>query len=350
MDTVLKSKFCLWGRWRSVLYIGILVFSCVLTANSKIKSSEPDAEGQVKAEYKTLWQWGESLEKPNIFREPHSIHVDKDGNLLIADMDASRVMRFTPKGKYLSDIGKGPGNEEGYFNKPRDVSMDSQSNIIVTDQKSGKHRVQVFDSKGNFVRSFADEGSGPGQINWPHGLAIDSKDRVLVTDVANNRVNLYNRSGEYVKALGQKSPNADKLTTPHGLAIDQNDGVFISDYHGTVQKFTIEGNYLFSFKPQVHTEGTSFIHAICSDKNGNVYLMVRSIKGFGGTFEESKVEDRAFCIAKFNNSGEYVCTIRLSDKKREIINAAVDSQGKIYAIFKGDGRMGIEVLAENKFE
>jgi sugar lactone lactonase YvrE len=337
-------------RWHTILYVLFIIFSCVQPANSKIESSNDRLEGEKNTEYKTLWQWSEEIVKPNFFREPHSIHVDSEGNLLIADMDASRIMRFTPKGEYLSDIGKGPGSEDGYFNKPRDVAIDSKSNIVVTDQKTAKHRVQVFDSKGNFLRSFADEGSEPGQINWPHGLAIDSKNRIFVTDVANSRVNLYNRSGKFIRALGQKSPNADKLTTPHGLAVDPEDGVFISDYYGTVQKFTTDGEYLLSFKPEVHTEGSSFIHSICSNRSGNVYVMVRSIKGFKGSFEQSKEEDRSFCIAKFNRYGENVCTIRLSDKKREIINAAVDAQGRIYALFKGGGRMGVEVLGEIKRE
>lgn len=350
MDTVPGKKHWMSDRWCVILYVLFIIFSCVQPANSKIVSSKDGLEVEKNTEYKTLWQWSEQIVKPTFFREPHSIYVDNEGNLLIADIEASRIMRFTPKGEYLSDIGKGQGSEDGYFNKPRDVAMDSKSNIIVTDQKTGKHRVQVFDSKGNFLRSFADEGSEPGQINWPHGLAIDSKNRILVTDVANNRVNLYNRSGKYEKALGQNSPNSDKLTTPHGLAVDPYDGVFISDYHGVVQKFTIDGEYLFSFKPEVHTEGSSFIHSICSDKSGNVYVMVRSIKGFEGSFEQSKVKDRSFCIAKFNNRGKYVCTIQLSDKKREIINAAVDSLGRIYALFKGGGRMGVEVLGKSELE
>lgn len=348
MNTILKKKHCLYGRWRTILYVFLIVFISIQSVKSKvrtkIKPSKVKIEGEKNTSYKTLWQWSESFENPNFFREPHCIHLDNEGNLLIADMGASRIMRFTPKGEYLSDLGKGFGSENGYFDKPRDVGMDSEGNIVVTDQKTGKHRVQVFDSKGNFLISFADEGSGPGQINWPHGLAIDGQNRIHVTDVANNRVNLYKGSGKFIKTLGQNGPNVNELSTPHGLAVDPDDGVFISDYSGTVQKFTVDGDYLFSFKPEVHAEGSAFIHSICSDKSGNVYLMVRGIKGFKGTFEQSKVEDRSFYIVKYNNLGKYVCTIQLSDRKREIIYATVDSKDKIYALFKGGGRMGVEVL------
>ena len=141
------------------------------------------------------------------------------------------------------------------------------------------------------------------------------------------------------------APNAVKLKTPHSIAVDGNDDVFISDYFGTVQKFTIDGEYLYSFVNETHTAGSAFIHTICCDRWGNVYLMVRGIKGFEGTFEESK--ERTFYIVKYNNSGDFICNIQLSDKGNEIIHAAIDQQGKIYALFKGMKEMGVEVLNEN---
>lgn len=351
MNTSLKNQYGFHNKLKVTVYIFLIVFAYVQPANSKvrekIKPSKVKLECEKNTKYKTWWQWSEPVEEPLFFRDPHCIHLDNKGNLLIADMGASRVMRFTPNGEYLSELGKGSGSENGYFDKPRDVAMNLKGNFVVTDQKSGKHRIQIFDLEGNFLRSFADEGSGPGQINWPHGLAFASKGRILVTDVANHRINLYKRSGKFLKALGQNGPNANKLLTPHGLAVDPDDGVFISDYSGTVQKFTIDGDFLFSFKTEIHAEGSAFIHSICSDKSGNVYLMVRGIKGFEGTYEQSKLEDRSFYIGKYNNQGELICTIQLSNKGREVIHATVDSKGKIYALFKGDGRMGVEVLGEN---
>jgi len=298
-----------------------------------------------KPQYKVLWKWSEAIEKPKYFQEPHSITLDKDGNILIADMGASRIIRFTPRGEFLAEIGKGYGNEKGHFNKPRDVAIDSKGYIFVSDQKSNKPRIQVFNPNGDFLRDFADEGSGPGQIIRPHGLAFINNESLLVIDVDNIRANLYEHSGKFVRSLGQNGPNTGKLITPHGIAVDSNNDVFISDYFGTVQKFTIDGDYLFSFVNENHTTGSAFIHSICSDRWGNVYLMVRGIKGFEGTFEESK--ERTFYIVKYNNSGDFICTIQLSDKGNEVIHAVVDQQGTIYALFKGMKEMGVEVLGEN---
>ena len=300
-----------------------------------------------KPHYKTLWQWSEPIDKPTYFREPHSIFLDNDGNLLIADMNAARVIRFTPKGDFLAEIGKGYGDENGCFDKPRDVAIDSKGYIFVSDQKSDKPRIQVFNPNGEFLRAFAEEGSGPGNIIRPHGLVLASQQRLVATDVENIRANVYEYSGKFVKALGQNGPNVGKLKIPHGIAIDRNDDVFISDYSGTIQKFTINGDFVSSFVNKNHPTGTAFVHSICSDQWGNVYLMVRAIKGFEGTFEESKVQDRKFYIAKYNNNGDFICNIKLSDEGREIIQSAVDQHGNIYALFKGQKDMGVEVLGVN---
>jgi len=70
--------------------------------------------------------------------------------------------------------------------------------------------------------------------------------------------------------------------------------------------------------------------------------MGRGIKGVEGTFEESK--DRTFYIVKYNNNGDFICSIQLPEKDHQNIHAAVDSQGKIFVIFQGLKEMGVKVL------
>lgn len=340
MNTIFKKQHYFHDKLKVIIF----VLSIVSLFFQPVKLEGQEA---VKQDYKTLWQWSEPTENPTYFQEPHCIHIDKDGNLLIVDMNNARIMRFTQKGKFLGEIGKGSGENDGYFNKPRDVTISPNGNIVVTDQRSGKPRIQVFTNKGKIIRSFADEGKESGQIDWPHGLAFDSQSNIYVTDVANQRVNKYDSSGEFVLEIGKKSPYAGVLTVPHSLTITPNNVVFVSDYFGTIQKYSATGEYELAFRNIVHTKGSAFVHTICSDYAGNVYLMVRGIKDFKGTYEESPVENRSFYIAKYSNNGDYLCTIELSDKGREVIHATVDSQGKIYALFKGNGRMGVEVLGEN---
>ena len=54
-------------------------------------------------------------------------------------------------------------------------------------------RISVFTSKGQFVISFGQEGSEPGEFNdpGPHGIAVDSNGLVYVCDSSNSRIQVF---------------------------------------------------------------------------------------------------------------------------------------------------------------
>src|ERR1700704_5881712 len=51
---------------------------------------------------KTLRSWGKGL-----FTVPHSIRVDRDGNIWTVDAGSSTILKFTPQGKKLQEISVG---------------------------------------------------------------------------------------------------------------------------------------------------------------------------------------------------------------------------------------------------
>ncbi len=55
----------------------------------------------------------------------------------------------------------------------------------------GNHRVSVFTSEGQFVRSFGSNGEGQGQFKDLRGLAMDSSGVLCVCDCNNHRVQLF---------------------------------------------------------------------------------------------------------------------------------------------------------------
>src|SRR5215211_3087166 len=62
------------------------------------------------------------------------------------------------------------GAANGQFNFPRDIAMDSTSNIYVVDRDN--HRIQKFTSAGVFLVAWGSQGSGNGQFSFPVGIAI----------------------------------------------------------------------------------------------------------------------------------------------------------------------------------
>ena len=169
--------------------------------------------------------------------------------------------------------------------KPRVVMADPNGDIFVTDQKSDKPRVQVFTHEGKFLRIFAPKGTGPGHILRAHGMDFDEDMNLYIVDVDNMRVNVYTNGGEFIKSWGRDGQRTGEFNAPHGLVTDANGDVFISDYYGTCRKFTGDGEYLFKFAEGDPPDGAVYIHSASGDRWGNVYLMVRGTRGYGGAVE-----------------------------------------------------------------
>ena len=62
------------------------------------------------------------------------------------------------------------GTGDGQFTSPRGSAVDSTDRIIVADFQN--HRVQVFDSSGNFLFTFGSQGSAIGQLQSVGPLPI----------------------------------------------------------------------------------------------------------------------------------------------------------------------------------
>ncbi len=73
------------------------------------------------------------------------IAVDNDGSILVADAGASKVVRFSAAGAYLTTYGQ-PGSAAGEFTMPVDIMVDVGSNFYVSEV--GNARVQKFNSSG----------------------------------------------------------------------------------------------------------------------------------------------------------------------------------------------------------
>jgi len=270
--------------------------------------------------YRLTGTWSEPKDSPRYFDDAHGLGLDKDGNLLIADRGNSRVMRFTPQGKFLEDIGLGSGREPGTFTEPRVVLTDSDGRIWVCDEKSDEPRIQAFTPQGKFIRTFAHKGVLPGQLLRPHGMALNSRQQLFVVDVDNFRVNVYSQLGEFLYSWGKPGLQLGEFNAPHGLIVDPSDDVFVSNYYGPTQKFDPNGNLLFAFAYADPPDGPVGFHSISGDRWGNVYMTAR------GT------------IVKYNNNGDYITQWAMDVDPSWI---AVDDDDTVYCLFK----RGVQVFA-----
>lgn len=190
-----------------------------------------------------------------------TLYVVNRSNSFQALQGAVRITVCSVQGEYLGEFGK-YGTEDGAFVWPTAIDVDSQGNIYLADEH--RHDIQVWDKAHNFLRKFG----GPSQLNRPAGLAVNSRDHVLVSDTLNNRVVRFSPDGEQLAAWG------GDFSMPWGLGLDSADNVYVADWRNDrVQKFSPDGDYRATFGSP--GSGIGELHRpadVAVDADGNVYV------------------------------------------------------------------------------
>ena len=102
--------------------------------------------------------------------------------------------------EYIDNIGNLESDDENVlFYMPMDIAVDEEGNVYVLD--SGNHRVQKFDSEGNFLASFGRHGQGPGEFQYPQSIDIDEKGNMYIADSGNQKVNILKPDGTFDKDI-----------------------------------------------------------------------------------------------------------------------------------------------------
>ena len=172
--------------------------------------------------------------------EAHTVRIDKDDNIWAIDKGSDMVIKFNPAGRVAMVFGrrKESADEEakpwghpdpplppvdGLFRQPTDVAWDSEGNIYITDGYINS-RVAKYDKNGDWVKSWGDRGTGPGQFRIPHAIAVDRNNNIYVGDRTNRRIQVFDTDGRFLRMFAIDAPPAAGTravngNTPTGAAL-----------------------------------------------------------------------------------------------------------------------------------
>ncbi|MCP2599218.1 6-bladed beta-propeller, partial [Candidatus Aminicenantes bacterium AC-335-B20] len=187
-----------------------------------------------------------------ILNRPVGIALDKMRNLIwVANTYNHEILAFDLKtGKLVRKIGK-RGRGKGEFNFPSFIAVDNKGRIYITD--FGNFRIQIFDSKGNFINDFGSFGEGPGNFSRPKGIALDSDGYIYVVDSELCNFQVFNINGNFLLRVGQLGQELGEFDLPVGIYIDEQDYIYVADQlNGRIQIF----KYLKGKKPPKNTNLT----------------------------------------------------------------------------------------------
>jgi DNA-binding beta-propeller fold protein YncE len=175
------------------------------------------------------------------FNEPCGVAVDSQGDLWVADTWNNRIVHYAAEGQPVSAIGQ----PDIAFFGPRAVVVSNKNFVYVAD--TGNKKIVRFDRDGKKLNEFGGDGSGPGQLVEPVGLAADASGNIHVADTGNHRIQVFDPEGKFLRQYpvpGWK----DFYTEPY-LAIGPGDLLLVTDaWGGRVNAFDPRGVLRRSWK------------------------------------------------------------------------------------------------------
>lgn len=225
-----------------IIYVTLIISVLSFTGIAQDEVSNYAGKGDASYKDGTL---SESL-----FNQPYGLVVDDNGDILIADTYNNRIRKIS-NNEVTTIAGTSRINDllgfplgalkdvkalEAYFNRPRDLAINSKGHIFVADtnnhviRKISNGTVSTFSGKN--TSGYKDGEGNIALFNTPSGIAIDESDNIYVADTMNNAIRIIDANGK-VTTMKLKSSDSSYdysiLNEPSDIILDSNNNLYIVD-------------------------------------------------------------------------------------------------------------------------
>ena len=206
---------------------------------------------------------------------PHFIKVDTAGNVWLVDEAAHRVLKMDREMKtVLMEIGvkDEAGYDQFHLDLPADVAITNTGDILIADGY-GNNRIAKYSANGEFIKEWGggpdDESTKDGEFHLPHQVLVDSKNKVYVLDRENHRVQMFDTDGNFLGKL-------EGLGYIWGIALSADENYMFMTEHETEQVLKVslpEGTIVSRWGSLGREPGQfDWAHGLGVDSQGAVYV------------------------------------------------------------------------------
>ena len=163
------------------------------------------------------------------FNYPSELVPDAAGDLYVSDgYRNARVHRFTPDGHLKFSWGEPGKTAPGHFHLPHSLLV-YEGLVYVCDREN--HRIQVFNTDGQFVSMWTD-------VQQPMDISVDKEGIFYVSEGRaggpSARVSIVQRDGTVLSRFDCRGPG-------HGSWVDSHGDIYLGLGEGGIDKFVRQG-------------------------------------------------------------------------------------------------------------
>jgi DNA-binding beta-propeller fold protein YncE/tetratricopeptide (TPR) repeat protein len=225
----------------------------------------------------------DSRKKEGRVKEPQGVAINEAGTIYVADAGNSRIDAFSPEGVFL--FGFGPGIGTSALQSPAAVAWDKMRFLYFTDKELKK--IFKVEPSGALIKSWGEEGEGPGQFRSPSAMAFDGNNYLYILDDVLRRVSVYTKDGKWMTDLFAPGAGERELSAPTAVAI-QGERLLIADGgKGRIVTYDLHPHLTapVSVSSSVKEGSVLLSWSAVSDPWTSAYRVLRSSDP-GGPFEE----------------------------------------------------------------
>ena len=159
---------------------------------------------------------------------PRCVAIGPSGDQLFVSLAYSNnIGVISMDGQPIGSMGNGKGSKDGQLDWPIGVAFNSHGDVLVGDSKN--KRICVFEVRsGQCIATFSDDRFGGGNLH----VAVDSFDRIIVSDSGSHRLALFDEGFESIGEFGSMGNQLGQFDCPQGVCIDEKSGrLLVCDYN-----------------------------------------------------------------------------------------------------------------------
>ena len=175
-------------------------------------------------------EWDE-LAGTQLFNQPNETAIDSQGNVYVVQGHVAgepRVLKFTADGKFIKRWGE-RGTGPGQFQVAHSIKIDANDNIYVADREN--MRIEIFDTEGNYKNEWKFDA-------MVCGLYLHDDGFVYFTTGFDGEVAKADMEGKLIGSLGSPGQENGQFGEAHYLVLDKDANIYVADVvRRLVQKY-----------------------------------------------------------------------------------------------------------------